>query len=676
MVRCITLCLLIPFVALAQPELPEGGVHLIDTTLSSIGYYGKEYGSIGQKFTQDESQIRFLQVDIFNQPPHVYNIALTCKSISEIKAGYKLVFSFEAKAEKSSQETGEATAKVVVEHHKTYDKLMDRTISIGNTWHTYYARAEAKTDLDTKATNVVVQLGFPPQQMLIRNLRLVAYPPETIWSSLPETEITYVGHDPQAKWRETANERIEKIRKGDIHIEIQDSLGKPIPGISASLQMTEHAFGFGTAVAGQRYQDDKRYRDTIHALFNEVVLENDLKWKSWQWDKQKNLTDQVLQRLFNSGTPVRGHVLVWPSFRYNPKFLKEEAEKPAVLRKRISEHISDMVPRYRTYLANWDVINEPVTNTEFMDILGYESMADWINQVRELDPDPKLYVNDYSIVSAGGLDTYHQDSFYNRLLEIEKYGAQIDGIGIQGHFSSQLTPIDRVYQILDRFAALDKEIKITEFDVDLPQRQVQADYTRDFMTIVFSHPAVSSFLMWGFWAGQHWKPNTALFEEDWTPRPNYFAYHDLVFDTWWTPKKEFTTTSSPFEFRGFLGSYTLELLHNNRTYSIPIHTNKPGQRTDITVQPGKETQLIYTVLDSIKVTTSPSVASIQVSGVKESVVRTLYLKNHNGSTLDTYTLSSDTDTAVLSFSYPSGKYILDFVNGSQESVATLVLFKN
>ena len=91
---------------------------------------------------------------------------------------------------------------------------------------------------------------------------------------------------------------------------------------------------------------------------------------------------------------------------------------------------------------------------------------------------------------------------------------------MQGHFGTDLTPISRVYNILERFAELDKEIKITEFDINTTQRDVQADYTRDFMTILFSHSSVKSILVWGFWASRHWNPEAAFYEKDWTIRPH------------------------------------------------------------------------------------------------------------------------------------------------------------
>ncbi len=167
----------------------------------------------------------------------------------------------------------------------------------------------------------------------------------------------------------------------------------------------------------------------------------------------------------------------------------------------------------------------------------------------------------------------------------------MDGIGFQGHFGSDLTSIPKVYSIIDRFAKLGKEIKITEHDINISQRKVQAEYTRDFMTICFSHEAVKSFLFWGFWASSHWLPEGAMFSPDWSIRQHGEAYKDLVFNQWWTKKTDKTTDSQgKVSFEGFLGTYKYTVksggkvntgtfeLKNSRQSATP---NSVELRTDI-----------------------------------------------------------------------------------------------
>jgi tRNA A37 methylthiotransferase MiaB len=65
-------------------------------------------------------------------------------------------------------------------------------------------------------------------------------------------------------------------------------------------------------------------------------------------------------------------------------------------------------------------------------------------------------------------------------------------------------------------------------------RSLQADFMRDYLIALFSHPNVGGVMLWGFWEGRHWRPDAALFERDWTPRPVARAWMDLVHREWKT----------------------------------------------------------------------------------------------------------------------------------------------
>jgi endo-1,4-beta-xylanase len=52
---------------------------------------------------------------------------------------------------------------------------------------------------------------------------------------------------------------------------------------------------------------------------------------------------------------------------------------------------------------------------------------------------------------------------------------------------------------LDALWALGINVRVTEFSVDTLQEALYGDYLRDYLTVMFSHPAVDGFLMWGFW---------------------------------------------------------------------------------------------------------------------------------------------------------------------------------
>lgn len=64
---------------------------------------------------------------------------------------------------------------------------------------------------------------------------------------------SYRGIEPNAAWRKAALERIERILKADIRIEVVDAVGKPAPGVTGSTRRTsnkDRRFGFSQPKAG------------------------------------------------------------------------------------------------------------------------------------------------------------------------------------------------------------------------------------------------------------------------------------------------------------------------------------------------------------------------------------------------------------------------------------------
>jgi len=404
-------------------------------------------------------------------------------------------------------------------------------------------------------------VGFWPQTIEVGGLSVVNYARKVRTADLPRTGFTYPGREADAPWRRAAAERIEKLRKGDLAVVVKDASGKPLAGADVHVAMKRHAFGFGSAVSSEGLLDDTpngaKFRDTVQRLFNKVVFENDLKWGSWGWEdlNRRARMFKAYAWLKEQGLEVRGHCLVWPAWGNMPDDVKKLKGDPAALGRRIADHVREEVAAMKGKLVEWDVINEPYTNHDVMDILGNDVMVDWFKIAREADPEVELFINDYSILSAGGRDTAHQDHYEKTIRFLTEKGAPVGGIGMQGHFGWQLTAPPRLLEVLDRFAGLGKDIEVTEFDIDVSDEQLQADYLRDFMTTLFSHPKVKGILMWGFWEGRHWKPQAALFRRDWSVKPNGQAWMDLVLKEWWTDASGKSDAGGWFTTRGFLGDY-------------------------------------------------------------------------------------------------------------------------
>src|SRR5690606_18690085 len=128
---------------------------------------------------------------------------------------------------------------------------------------------------------------------------------------------------------------------------------------------------------------------------------------------------------------------------------------------------------------------------------------------------------------------------------------------------------ERIYDIVDEFHTLfpDLDIRVTEFDVNTADEEMQADFTRDFLTIFFSHPATVGVQKWGFWENAHWLPRGAMYTSDWREKPNAVAWKNQIYNVWWNNFDGATNSAGEFAGRGFYGSYEVTLSHNGQTTS-------------------------------------------------------------------------------------------------------------
>ncbi|HET8550321.1 MAG TPA: endo-1,4-beta-xylanase, partial [Bryobacteraceae bacterium] len=423
------------------------------------------------------------------------------------------------------------TTFVVEKGREPYTKSVEWTVSAGSSWKRIqipFTIAETYTGTGAEPYNLSFWVTHQLQEIEIGGLTVENYGHGVAFGDLGLAGWPYEGHEPDAPWRAEAARRIDEYRKSDLTVAVRDSDGRALAGVPVRVRMKRHAFGFGTAVAGQALMDmsenGRRYRETLQQNFNKTVLENDLKWPFWEtW--ARGSAAFALDWLPANGLPdVRGHNIIWPGRANLPADVVRLLSDPERLRTRIYDHIREVVEYARGKVTEWDVINEPYSNKDVQAVLGEEEMAVWFRKAREIDPDAKLYVNDYNIVEAGGFDLRHQNGYYRIIRLLLDNGAALDGIGIQGHFNTNVTPPERVWEIYDRFAEFGKDLQITEFDINTADEALQARYTRDFLTASFAHPAITGFMIWGFWEGRHWKPAAAMFRRDWSIKPNGEAW--------------------------------------------------------------------------------------------------------------------------------------------------------
>ncbi len=404
-------------------------------------------------------------------------------------------------------------------------------------------------------------------------------------SNTVEAPPAYPGAESDATWRTTAESNIDTYRKGDLSYRVL-RCDEPVAGAQVDVQMTEHEFVWGTAVAAWRVNsttsDNTIYKQKVEEMFNLATLENTLKWPAWEGEWGSNFSQSqaasALSWIEAQGMTARGHVQVWPGYSNLPSTVKakideyndigtltgRKIELENELAQNVIDHINEIATATAGKVDYWDVINEVRANHDLMDILGDEAMVEWFNVAKAADPNAELYLNEYGIIaSGGGTNTPSQQEYEGTIQYLIDQNAAIEGIGIQGHFDEgSITGPEQIWTILDRFDDFGLPIHITEFDFNTTDEDLQAQYMTDVMTALFAHPAVEAFIQWGLWEDAHWRSDAALFNSDWTIKPNGQAYLDLVYDAWWTNEQSTSDAIGSGTIRGFKGMHNVTVTHD------------------------------------------------------------------------------------------------------------------
>jgi GH35 family endo-1,4-beta-xylanase len=374
---------------------------------------------------------------------------------------------------------------------------------------------------------------------------------------------TYAGREQDAPWRKAALDRIEQHRKADLSMIVKGEDGQPLAETEVKLSLRRHAFGFGSAVVAKRFsgesEDDRRYREIVDKLFSIVVFENDLKDGNWPPDfdaGRKSSRNAELDKAFawfaERHIAVRGHYLMQVATPFNLHDIKDNAE----IRQRTLDSVKERMAFVKDRVIEWDVINHPIAwgGADMLNKrLGLEKLdREVFTLARSLTKLP-FFVNEDQVFRPG---PQHDDTFaYIESLNAE--GFTVAGLGNQAHFHGSYLPSpEHLLAVTDHFAKIVPHQSITEYDiVTTEDEELAADYTRDVLIAVFSHPAYTSFLFWGFWEGSHWKPEASSWNKDWSIRKRGEVLEEWIGRNWHTEVTLKTDESGLVKWRGFPGWY-------------------------------------------------------------------------------------------------------------------------
>ncbi len=570
------LCLLPGSVLLPAPTplLPPDG--LIDFHLQQPGPDSAHRTVVpvnGQAFTQA------VRVETTGVPPQPYLIQLGHPTTGPVAVGD--VITGEVWLRRVGPAGGNVATEIVFEQAgPPYTQSFTRVVGddTGN-WTRHRFAFVAVAPYPAAGAQVNLRLGYSAQAIELGGLVLTNNAQSAPLASFPN-DFSYAGRAPDARWRTNALAAIERHRKVPLNIEVQDAAGFPVPTAEIEVIETRSAFAFGSAVVASRLlgggPDDQRYQGVVTNWFNTVVFENDLKWPTYEANPSP--AEQAVDWLRARGIAVRGHNLIWPGTN-QPAFLPSDVPglfgDPARLRTRINARFTQVLGRFQGRIADWDVINEPLHERAIEGVLGRPELAEWFGLAHQSDPAATLYLNEYENLEAVTDDgTVRLRALAD---DLRQRGAPLDALGLQAHFNGYLTPPTQLLARLDRLSGVQPAganfpLRITEFDVNTTDETLQADYTRDLLTVAFSHPAVTGVLTWGFWERQHWLPRAALFRSDWEPKPAALVWSNLTQHTWITRTNLRTSVSGKAVVRAYKGDYQVRVRTpaGNRDFSAVV----------------------------------------------------------------------------------------------------------
>ncbi len=567
-----------------ESVLPAEGIRAFTlngkTDLAEISFYPVE----GQPFEEA------LRADVKGGAKNNWDAQVQAPIAKPVERGDVLLATFYFRTEWAPQESGEGQSEFVFELAKDpWTKSATFKLLASREWKKFHVGFVAEESYAPGDAQMIFRLGYSPEKIDFAGISVENFGKKLALADLPTTEVTYAGREADAPWRKAAAERIEQYRKAELSVLVQDAAGKPLPNADVHVELAEHSFQFGTAVVAKRVAGDgeQTYKQKIIDHFNLATLENNLKWVALDGDWGDGYTMEqakaAIAWLDQKGIPTRAHVLIWPGWRNLPKFLRAYESKPEEMRKIVRDHIAEVATATKGLVPEWDVMNEPFDNHDLIDILGKEEMIEWFNIAKRSDPGAQLFINDYAILSGGGGTTPHRDHYEATIKYLLDNGAPVEGIGMQGHFGTSLTSPDDLKALLDRYAKFEKPITITEFDVVVDDDQLAADYTRDFYTMLFSHPITQGIVMWGFWDRTHWKKNAVMYDKNWKLKPAGQAYLDLIDKEWHTDARGKTDSSGRYATRGFHGKYVVEVNVGGKQKRVGTSLDRQGKRIVVTI---------------------------------------------------------------------------------------------
>ncbi|GJP45211.1 hypothetical protein CLOM_g4629 [Closterium sp. NIES-68] len=388
-------------------------------------------------------------------------------------------------------------------------------------------------------------------------------------------------------WRQRQNDNIRKYRQRDVTLRLHGT-----GAMSARVQIDQvtSGFPFGANVNGAILYD-RNYQRWFLSRFNWAVFNNEAKW---YFNEQSpgvvnyNVTDALVEWFTRRNVKVRAHNVFWAVEKFVQTWVKDLNN--TALWKAMQRRMNSAVQRYRGKVQHWDVLNEPMHGNYYGGRLGGNVHAWMFKAARALDPNVRLFLNEYNTVEQCDKEA-NPERYLEKVWNLTSSGAPVTGIGVEAHYSGE-PQLVRLKHDLNKLAVAGMPIWLTELDFNEVQSERQrADYLEAVMREAFAHPSVAGMVLWS--AGR----STCAYYKDMDPGmcstcdaclADAKFVDNLAGTRYVRLRKEWSTHlirqvtfGSPVKFRGFHGKYRARITVNGRL--IERYFYVPKQTTGLNV---------------------------------------------------------------------------------------------
>ncbi|MBQ8439857.1 MAG: endo-1,4-beta-xylanase [Clostridia bacterium] len=385
------------------------------------------------------------------------------------------------------------------------------------------------------------------------------------------------------------NADIEKYRKGHFKVKVVKKDGTPVIA-KVQAEQKKHFFDFGTSalMLGDMGDKEQAYRDAVSNLFNLVtttfcwnVMETEPgKFRFEEGSEEiyrRPPSDRVLNFAKENGMKAKGQPLFCG--RWCPDWVPKD---PDELKRLWIHYVNEVAKRYDGEYSIFDVVNE-----------SYQSKGSWQN-MNGL-PIPIDEFVKWMLETAGEIFSdrcvmerneathvnygEHAERYYRENKKLLEEGVRLDSIGIQFHFysgdtcmerlvsASGLTSLETIYATYQKMSTLGVPLYISEITIPSVYEgmtpgegeEFQAELLESLYRLWFSIPNMRGIIYWNIKDGDAWGKQAecrgCLIDEYVRKKKSYYALEHLIKREWNTCLTSATDDAGTLEFSGFYGDY-------------------------------------------------------------------------------------------------------------------------